>query len=225
MELLDKQKHADLRIQQPSWRNDHFRQIMVNEFSAAASVCPIFLTKNPETGDFYAGALFGFTANENLLAEQPEIAGAFQPLDLAREAFYITGENISIDPEHSRFSETAGEPLFESDGEPSDVLRKIQRVLGQMNIGMAETERFIAALLADSLVEPLDISLRFDDGETVNLQGLYTVSLDRLHELDDAQVLALFRAGHLQLIYTMAASLKQVNILAHRRNMRLTAAA
>ena len=225
MELLDKQKHAHLRIQQPSWRNDHFRQIIVSEFSAAAAVCPIFLTKNSETGDFYAGALFGFSANENLLADQQEMTSSFQPLDLAREAFYITGENISIDPEHSRFSETAGELLFDSDGEPGDALRKIQRVLGQMNIGMAETESFIAALLAEKLVEPLDISLRFDDGETVNLHGLYTVSLDRLQELDDSQALTLFRSGHLQLIYTMAASLRQVNVLAHRRNLRLATAA
>jgi len=46
------------------------------------------------------------------------------------------------------------------------------------------------------------------------------VSLDRLRDVDDAAALRLFRAGHLQLAYTMAGSLKQVPRLARLRNQR-----
>jgi hypothetical protein len=44
------------------------------------------------------------------------------------------------------------------------------------------------------------------------------VSLDAIRELDDASTLRLFRSGHLQLAYTMNASLKQIPVLARLRN-------
>ena len=44
------------------------------------------------------------------------------------------------------------------------------------------------------------------------------MSLDALRDIDDAAALRLFRAGHLQLAYTMSASLQQIQILAQLRN-------
>ena len=73
------------------------------------------------------------------------------------------------------------------------------------------------------LVEPIDISLQLDDGENLHLDGLYTVSLDSMGELSDSDALALFRKGYLQLAYVISASLKQIPLLAHRRNQRLAA--
>ena len=70
------------------------------------------------------------------------------------------------------------------------------------------------------LIEPIEISLRFDSAERLTLQGLYTVSLDRLRDIDDAAALRLFRAGHLQLAYSMAASLKHIPRLARLRERR-----
>jgi hypothetical protein len=71
------------------------------------------------------------------------------------------------------------------------------------------------------LVEPIDISLKFDDGENLRLDGLYTVSLDSIAELDDSLALSLFRKGYLQLAYCIAGSLRQIPLLANRRNARL----
>jgi len=71
------------------------------------------------------------------------------------------------------------------------------------------------------LVEPVDVDLSFDDGRTLSLAGLYTVSLDALGDLDDAAVLGLFRRGYLQLIYAMNGSLRQVSRLAKLRNDKI----
>ena len=71
------------------------------------------------------------------------------------------------------------------------------------------------------LVEPIDISLSFDDGQKLSLQGLYTIGLDGLSELDDPTVVSLFRAGHLQLAYTVALSARQLPVMAARHNSRL----
>jgi len=65
---LDAEEHARFRVRPLPAEIPHFVEIMTGEFAAAAAVCPIFLTKNAETGAFYAGALFGFKPGENLVA-------------------------------------------------------------------------------------------------------------------------------------------------------------
>lgn len=223
---LNSEEHRALRLRSHCSEPRHFVEIMISEFTTAATFCPVLLVKNAETGGFYAGAMFGFKAGENLLTDRfGSGSAAYRPLDQLREGFYVSGEEIAIDPSNPRFSETEGEPLFGMDGQPAEALRRMQRVLAALVNGKPQTEEFIATLLRLKLVEPVDVSLKFDNGEKLVLQGLYTVSLDALHALDDVDALPLFRNGYLQLIYTMAGSLKQIGNLADRRNRLLAGAA
>jgi hypothetical protein len=219
IELLDPRVHGHLRLRAPAAEVPHFVQIVAAEFTVAAACCPILFTKETNTGAFFAGAMFGFKPGENLLGSV-EDRGGFNPVILQREGFFISDQSIAIDREHARFSETEGEPLFDAAQQPGDGLRAIQRTLGTIHHGLEQTRAFIAALVELGLIESIDIALSFDGGERLTLQGLYTVSLDRLRDVDDAAALRLFRAGHLQLAYTMAGSLKQVPRLARLRNGR-----
>jgi hypothetical protein len=163
--------------------------------------------------------MFGFKPGENFTGG-PDDRGGFDPLLLKREGFFISGQQIAIDRAHERFSDTEGEPLFDDGGEPAAALRVVQRTLGEIHAGMEQTQAFIAEITKLGLIEPIDISLTFADGERLSLQGLYTVSLDRLRDVDDATALRLFRAGHLQLAYSMAGSLRHLGRLARLRNQR-----
>ena len=222
LELLNAEHHAGLRLNDLPPGGPHFVQVVASEFVAAAAVCPIFLTKNAETGRFYAGAMFGFEPGENLLRQAEAGRPLFTPLDLERAGFFIAADGaVAIDPAHPRFAAPQGAPLFEADGQPSPALRRIQHVLAQLNVGVPETDAFIQTLVEARLVEPIDVDLSFDDGRTLNLTGLYTVSLDALGELDDAAVIDLFRRGYLQLIYAMNGSLRQVSSLAKLRNDKI----
>lgn len=222
LELLNAERHAGLRLGDLPSGGPHFVQVVASEFVAAAAVCPIFLTKNAETGKFYAGAMFGFEPGENLLDGDGAGPPLFRPLDLERLGFFIAAEGaIAIDPAHPRFAAPQGAPLFEADGQGSPALRRIQHALARLNAGVPETDAFIQALVERGLVEPVDVDLSFDDGRTLSLAGLYTVSLDALGELDDAAVLDLFRRGYLQLIYAMNGSLRQVSRLAKLRNDKI----
>jgi hypothetical protein len=218
LELLEARRHGRLRLRARGADDAHFVQVVAHEFAAAATVCPVVFTKDPSTGAFYAGAMLGFKPGENLLG--PVEVGGFTALMSLRDGFFISEQHIAIDREHPRFSEGEGEPLFDEAGQPGDALRAIQRTLGEIHHGVEQTKAFIAALLEHKLIEPIEVSLNFDGGERLTLQGLYTVSLDRLRDLEDAAALQLFRAGHLQLAYTMAASLKQIPRLARLRNRR-----
>ncbi|MBO9707929.1 MAG: SapC family protein [Caulobacter sp.] len=224
LQLLNAQDHGHLRLGRLPAAAPHFVQVVPSEFVAAAAVCPIFLTKNAETGRFYAGAMFGFEPGENLLGAAGAGQAVFTPLDLERQGFFATDSGeIAVDLSHPRFSGHQGAALFDVQGQPTSAARRLQHVLAQMRAGVDESERFIQALLARKLVEPIDIELSFDDGKTLSLNGLYTVSLDTLAELDDAAVLELFRQGDLQLIYAMNGSLKHVSALAKLRNDKLAA--
>ena len=220
LQLLNSQVHAHLRLRAAGEQTLHFVQILAPEFLVASTRCPILFTKYPETGGFYAGAMFGFKPGENLLGSA-EDRNSFQPLMLQREGFFMSEQHIAIDRDHARFSEHDGEPLFDESRQPGNSLRAIQRTLGEINAGLERTKSFIDAVVALKLIEPIDISLGFTNGERLTLQGLYTVSLDALRDVDDAAALALFRAGHLQLAYTMAGSLRQIPRLARLREQRL----
>ena len=223
LELLNARHHAGLRLSNVPAGGPHFVQVVASEFVAAAAVCPIFLTKNAETGRFYAGAMFGFEPGENLLRLDGAGRPPFTPLDLERAGFFIAPDGaVAIDPAHARFAAPLGAPLFEADDQPSPALRRIQHALAQLNVGVPETDAFIQTLVDARLVEPIDLDLSFDDGQTLSLAGLYTVSLDALGELEDAAVLDLFRRGYLQLIYAMNGSLRQVSSLAKLRNDKIT---
>ncbi|HEX5184257.1 MAG TPA: SapC family protein [Allosphingosinicella sp.] len=224
LELLNSDAHGQLRMRvDPGEPHPHFAMIVLSEFSAASGTCPIFLAKDPTTGEFYAAALFGFEPGELLVEGAAEGKAPFQPLDLQRRGFFAADENIAIDIAHPRFDSRATLALFEEDGTPSNALRRIQKVIGELAGGIEATRAFVRELLRLKLVEPIDISLRFDDGTQLSLDGLYTVSRDALNGLSDDDVVALFRSGSLQAALCMSLSLNQIPMLARRRNERLTA--
>lgn len=219
-ESLGFEQHAELRVSQAPDAARHFAQIVADEFVAAAHEFPIFFTKHPETGSFYAGVVLGLKPNENLSGENGRLTG-YRPADLERQGFYLVDEGIVIDRRHPVFASTEGDLLFDGDGEPSAALRRIQHALGKLSAGLPATDAAIQRLLDHRLLEPVDIRLNFDDGSHIQLDGLYTVSLDRLHALPDDAVLALFRHGDLQLAYAQASSISHIRRLARRYNDRL----
>jgi len=224
LELLSGESHKDVRMRiDPGVPHPHFVMITLGEFPAAASSCPIFFAKEPATGEFYAAALFGFQPGEVLVEFAAAGKASFQPLDLQRQGFFASGLDIAIDPAHPRFAAGATVALFEDGNTPSNALRKMQRIIGQLVNGTEATRGFIRELLRLKLIEPIDISLQFDDGENVTLDGLYTVSRDGLNDLNDSDTVALFRSGYLQAALCMTFSLNQIPVLAQRRNERLTA--
>jgi len=222
LELLSSESHRHLRLRPASSERPHFVQIITGEFAMAAASCPVLFTKEAATGTFFAGAMFAFKPGESFLHEEGDRGNGFIPLSLQRDGFFIAGEQIAIDRNSSRFSETEGEPLFDGTNQPGIGLRRIQRALGQLKAGLDATDRFIRTLAELKLIEPIDIQLNFDTGgERLTLQGLYTVSLDGLRTLSDSAAGRLLRAGYLQHAYTMSASLEQLPVLARLRDQAI----
>lgn len=221
---LNTKTHRNLRVQAGASARygdaQRFVAVAVNEFAFLAPHYPIFFAKDAETGGFYCGAMLGIDEGENLFLQDSGGMESYRPLNLQRGPFFTAGSDIAIDLDHPRI-DVGGQPLFTEAGEPSDYLKSIMGLFQNLRPGLEQTKVFIETLLKAKLIEPIDISLAFDDGTRRQLEGLYAINQDALKKLSDAEVVDFFRRGYLQAIYLMIASLKQVPVLAQKKNARL----
>ena len=221
--LVDSESHRTLHVEtEPSARygdNQRFVPVAVNEFSLLVVHYPILLSKDAETGAFYCGAMLGFDEGENLFLEEGR--NVYRPLNLQRGPFYTSGSDVAIDLDHPRVGVPTGEPLFSASGKPTAYLEGIIDLMRNLRPGLERTKVFVETLMQLRLVAPLAIDAQFDDGTSREVTGLYTIDQEALRALPDDAVLELFRRGYLQLIYLMLASLKQVPVLAQKKNRRL----
>jgi hypothetical protein len=221
--LLNREAHRDLCVHAGAAArygdNQRFVPVIVGEFPHLVAHYPILLTKDSNTGGFFAGAMLGFDEGENLFLDARGME-TYRPLNLQRGPFFTAGGDLAIDLDSPRIGE-GGRNLFDGQGEPTPYLQSIMALFRDLNRGLEQTKIFVEKLAALKLIEPVDISVSFDDGDRRTLTGLYTVNQEALRQLPDAVVLDLFRSGYLQLMYLMTASLKQVPALAQRKNTAL----
>jgi hypothetical protein len=221
---LNTQDHRAVRVETSAsvryGDGQRFVPVVVGEFSNLVAHYPIFFSKDSQTGSFYCGAMLGIDEGENLFLTEGRNFDAYRPMNLQRGPFYTAGSDIAIDLDHPRVGES-GQALFEDDGRPSSYLSSVINLFRDLKPGLDQTKLFIETLLAMKLIEPVDISLAFDDGSKRQLEGLYTINRDRLKKLADDKIVELFHRGYLQAIYLMIASLKQVPVLAQKKNSRL----
>ena len=222
---LDKEAHKSLKVDGRASAvygdNQHFVQVSVTEFPRLVVHYPLFFSKNPNTGEFYAGVMLGFKEGENLFLQEWEQRELYRPLVLQRGPFYAQGPTLAVDLDHPRVTAENGKPLFTEYGQPSRYLQSIIWAFQDLVPGMETTRQFLARLLELSLIEPVDVEVEFEDGSSQKCTGLYTVNQEILSRLPDPVVVELFRRGYLRLIDYMIASLKQFPLLAQKKNGRL----
>ena len=225
--VLNSVTHRDVRVQAEAAAkygdNQRFVQVVVGEFPLLVTHYPILFSKDTETGAFLCGAMLGIDDGENLFLKEGKGHEGYRPLNLQRAPFFVAGDDLAIDLDHPRIATHAGQSLFNDQGVPTPYLESIKAAFQQLKPGVEITKRFIEALLKLNLLEPVDIVLGFDDGTKRNLADLYTVNQDVLRKLPDAAIIELFRRGYLQLIYLAIASLKQIPVLAQKKNDRFLA--
>ncbi len=227
--VLNNLVHRTVRVQAEAAAkfgdNQRFVQVVVTEFSLLLPHYPILLSKDADTGAFFCGAMLGIDEGENLFLKEGGTGHeGYRPLNLQRAPFFVSGDELAIDLDHARVGAETGQALFNDRGEPTPYLESIKAAFQQLKPGIEMTKRFIETLLKLNLLEPVDIVLGFDDGSKRNLADLYTVNQEVLRMLPDAAVIELFRRGYLQLIYLLIASLKQIPVLAKKKNDRFLAA-
>lgn len=198
-----------------------------DEFRILQAHYPIVFSKDAE-GGFQALALFGFQEGENLFLDGDTWRVPDLPLTVQRQPFLIgvNGEElmVHVDLDSPRLSTTEGEPLFLAQGGTSDYLERMNSTLQAIHVGLQGARGFVAALLEHELLESFVLDITLDDGSDNRLAGFYTIHEERLAGLDGAALARLHRAGHLQAIYMVLASLSNFRTLIDAKNRRNAAA-
>ena len=196
------------------------------EFRDIQGCYPILFTKDPHTGGFFAAAVLGLEADQNLFLQGDRWDATYVPTMVQRQPFLIaTGGKgndkppvVSLDLDHPRVSEDEGEALFDSDGRPTEFLNQKIALLDKLHRGLQHGSGFIDTLLQHQLLVQVVLDLAFTDGGKKTLQGFYCIAEERLHQLKGDVLESLNQAGYLQPVFMAVASLSRVRDLIERRN-------
>jgi SapC len=223
--LLNNVDHKDLRID-----TGHHARLgdgvmsaltFASEFRNVQSNYPIVFQKTTE-GSFQPVALFGFQEGQNLFLDGTRWDATYIPLSMQRQPFLIgiAGDElmVHVDLDHPRAAGGTGEAVFLEHGGNTEFLGRMTSVLFALHQGIQATPAFVQALLELDLLESFVLDIELDDGSQNRLAGYYTINEERLNELDGAALERLSRAGYLQPVYMVLASLSNFRTLIERMN-------
>ena len=229
-EVLNREKHRQLRVKTGygATLGDAVMYVMTYpmEFRDIQSCYPILFTKDPNTGGFFAAALLGFEADQNLFLQDDGWDASYIPAMAQRQPFLIaTGgdsENaapvVSLDLDHPRVSQDEGEALFGTEGEATEFLNQKIALLDKLHRGLQHSSGFIETLLQHDLLEQITLDIAFNDGEKKSVQGFYSIAEERLYQLQGDVLESLNQAGYLQAVFMAVASLSRMRDVIERRN-------
>lgn len=125
---------------------------------------------------------------------------------------------VSLDLDHPRVSQDAGEALFDSEGVATEFLNRKIALLDKLHRGLQHSSGFIEALLRHELLEQITLDLTFSDGDKKSLQGFYSIAEERLYQLKGDVLESLNQAGYLQAVFMAVASMSRMRDIIERRN-------
>jgi hypothetical protein len=236
--LLDNVTHMNLRVR-PGYSaefGDSVNSVLVfpTEFAYVQREYPILFRKDAE-GQLQSIALLGLDKDENLFLDAPAWNARYVPAVQARGPFLIGFQNrevdgepvrepvIHVDLDHPRISETEGEPAFLKHGGNSPYLERANRMLNVIYQGTELSRRMFEAFEAAELIEGMKVEVALDDRTKYQLPDFYTISQERLDDLDGASLERLNKSGFLHLAMLVVTSLGNVSWLIELKNRKRAA--
>jgi hypothetical protein len=236
---LDNNAHRHIRIDstrvEASGGRLNMVPVVLSEFLKLVVQYPIAFTKDKETGRFTCVALFGFHDNENLFVENGRWDAIYVPLQISRQPFFLGNAAddepasdqyvVCIDVEHEGICADGGEAIFDAQGAATPYLEGVKQGLAELLNGEEATQHFLETLARTKLLLPMQLEITFQNEQSTQVEGLYTINETRLEQLTADELAGLHGAGYLQPIYTMLASLGHIYSMIDRRNKRMASAA
>lgn len=212
---LDSARHRNtrLRLPLPDWNvaqrlNALF--VAAVEFGDMAKESPIVFIR---VGKDDAGrdqiapiAVLGLASEQNLFVEDGQWRAQYIPAVLRFYPFCIGRIDaerfaICIDQAWPGVNETEGQPLFEADGSPAELLTSIQKHLEMLDAEIHRTRQLGQRLLELDLLQEMRFDATLPDGRQHTVDGFLTVDDAKMQALPDATVGQLHREGVLGFIH------------------------
>lgn len=237
---LDTVLHRDLRLKNdlnavPLLAPFTSFMVSVSEFNDVATTFPIlFVRAAPDAlgKDTVAPvAVFGMKPGENLFAidgkwDAPYIPAMLRayPFTMAR----IEGSDrwaMVFDNTWEGMSRTEGTPLFNEQGEASELLNNVHKFVQDLESDIERTRQACAVLMDLKLLKPMRFDATLANGESLSVDGFLTADEEAIGKLTDAQIAMFYRNGLLGLLQTHIMSLNNMRRLLDRRIIQGNAAA
>lgn len=233
IQALNSKQHRNLRVVAKRGADYgeavHIVPVVADELRELVLEYPVILVKDEDTGRFGMCAMLGFEQGENLYLDGENWDAFHIPLQVRRQPFSLTftAEKdgapdpaslvIAVDMESKRVGEDEGEALFNEDGSQSEFLQKTNDLLARLGPAEGATEVFINTLADHELLEPARLDVQLGEGEKRSFEGLYSISDERLQQLEGDTLAELYKRGFLQAAWLMLASTGNMRKLLMRK--------
>lgn len=223
--LLNFEQHGTLRLSEPkdltSHKTENFVPAVFQEFYGLATEFPLVFIRNKQNGDFVPGAMMGLSKGMNLYCQTREWKPAYiptsftlAPLSVSRLDPNSDEAGIAIDEQSPLLSESVGEPLYQSDGQATDYLKKrIDHVVRVTRQSLQSVE--LCRYLAEKRLFTTR-SMKLQHSETspkYEVEGVFVIDEEALEKLSNEAFQELRERGLLPPIYSHLTSLQQIGRL------------
>ncbi len=231
---LDRITHRSLRVQLPlaDWGvaarlNSLF--VAAVEFGDVCRDYPIVFVRagaDPAGKEQIASvAVFGLAPEENLYLDGKAWRASYIPALLRLYPFALgriddKSYAVCLDMACSGLSTEAGTPLFDDNGQPSELTQQVQQQLENTENEVQRTRLVGERLLALDLLREMRFDATLPDGQKLTVDGFLTVDEEKLKALPDADLLDLQRTGLLGLVHAHLISLGNMRRLTEWRLQR-----
>lgn len=196
------------------------------EFPLASRDYPLVFISADQGKMFVPMLVLGFAPQQNLFVT-PDNAWApdvYVPAYVRRYPFCMT--RVTVDGQEApervacvekRAVNDKGEKLFDDKGEPMPEWEARQKLLFEYEADLARTEEMCKLLAQHQLLEPFTMQAQPNQGEPLQLSGMFRVDEAKLATLDAAALKDLVQKGVLGRIYAHLLSLENFQRLLGRR--------
>jgi hypothetical protein len=227
---INKERHAGTKIKDlvdfKFAAQFHIAYVTMHEFARGAANFPVVFIEDKAQGEFRPVALLGLNPSDNLFVDATgQWQGSYVPAIIRRHPFALApagpdGQHvICIDEASSLVSQTEGAALFDSLGQPTQVIDNVRRYLSDLQKMDTLTHNFCKFLKANHLLSPLNMRVR-DKDKLKNVAGCHIVNEERVNLLSDELHLEMKRQGYLAPLFAHLISLAQLERLVKLQDER-----
>lgn len=204
------------------------------EFMEIAKYYPIVFVRDQKTKEIMPLAILGLRQKGNLFVDSDGHwkEGAYLPGFFRRYPFTLadnTGQDdsfaVCVDAGYAGFDKEEGIALFSEDGKPTKELNGIVDFLRKFQTQYIATQEMIRKLDELNLFKEFTADITMPAGEKLGFKGTMMVDEKAILQIEDKEVLGLFRRGFLAWIYAHLYSLSNFRALGQLEAKKSVAAA
>ena len=219
---VTRERHAAKKWQRPASygfaAGDALVPVIGPELSRLAPAIPMAFVE--QSGGYQLMAVLSVTPGRNMfVGPDGRWLGGYVPAFLRSYPFRLLlregtdGSVLCVDEDSKLVVDAggAGEDFFDADGSPSQVVKPILDLLGEIERSRKATQLAVSALAKAGLIQPWPIKLKTGHAEQA-IGGLHRIDEAALNALGDNEFLKLRNASALPIAYAQMLSMGQLGI-------------